>query len=218
MSRFVRSVALLTLATAALAGCGGGDDPKSADVQASTPAAQLPPLEETSSDAKAEAKKTEEVKPTTKDAPVDETSNAPTINGSTPPKSRISKEDAPSWVNKANSRCRKYRDAAEANAKAFEKKVADDPSAIKDAMSSGLPIARALLKDLRRLDVPADATKQWNAFLNAFESTFEYAEQFAKAQADGKTPPQQTEAQNSELGNAVRDLLAEYPLTDCVPS
>lgn len=131
----------------------------------------------------------------------------------------VSDRNQPSWVRAANARCREYKQQAIANAKKFQDMKSGDPSEIVEkASAAGLPIGRALVADLRKIDVPADVQARWSTFLDGLDSTFDYATDYSEAIVSGKQASPELKAKIAAAGRKIKPLTDAYPITDCIPS
>lgn len=125
----------------------------------------------------------------------------------------------PSWVKDANARCREYKQQAIANAKKFQSMKASDPTEIvEQASKAGLPIGRALVADLHKVDVPANVQQRWNTFLEGLDETFDYAVDYSKVIVSGKQASPELKAKIQAAGHKIKPLTDAYPITDCIPT
>lgn len=186
-----RSLVVLSLTAALLAGCGD-DEPTASTPAALAPAATTPAEQAGPAQQPAAEEKSDEKKSSKKD---DAKTKA-------------------AWVVAVNKRCKEYSKQSTAKLRAFSESGNTSPAAATEAMESVIPLGKQMVNDLRKIDAE-DAQGEFTEFLDTMDSAFTLMPEITKSLASGKQDPKLME-KLAEIEKKTRPFASEYGLDQCL--
>ena len=85
---------------------------------------------------------------------------------------------------------------------------------IEGSLRDGMPVARAMIRELRALDVPADVQRDWSGFVDGYDQILSAMPEFAHEQAAGNETDEMR-VLFTQAGKKIRPLSERYDLGAC---